>query len=73
MRLVAFLENGSSALGARVRDEVINLTEHGLPGTLDALLAGGPDSMDAAARVVRRGTRRLSLEGLTYLPPLHDP
>ena len=38
MRLLRFkTPDGHPALGARVDDEVINLTELGLPGTLDEL------------------------------------
>ncbi|MCX7254616.1 MAG: fumarylacetoacetate hydrolase family protein [Burkholderiales bacterium] len=46
MRLLRFkTPDGHPALGARVDDEVINLTELGLPGTLDELLRHGAAGM----------------------------
>jgi len=46
MRFVRFkTPDGHPALGARVGDEVINLTKLGLPGTLDELLRLGAAGM----------------------------
>jgi 2-keto-4-pentenoate hydratase/2-oxohepta-3-ene-1,7-dioic acid hydratase in catechol pathway len=73
MRLVAFVHEGRAALGARLQEELVNLTEAGLPDTLDAFLKAGDDAMHAAKRAIDRAARRLSIRDLKYLPPLRSP
>lgn len=74
MKLLAFLDpQGRAALGARVGDELVNLTAQGLPATLDELLRHGEAGLQAARDVVARATTRRPLVGITYLPPLQQP
>ena len=74
MRFISFVSaNGSPALGARVGDELVDLTAAGLPATLDELLRAGPSGMEAAATAVKKATARLPLKGLKYLPPVANP
>src|SRR5262245_39954684 len=73
MRLVAFLHEGRVALGARLQEELVNLTEAGLPNTLDAFLKAGDDAMHAAKQAIDRAARRLPIRDIQYLPPLRSP
>ena len=74
MRLIAFKNPaGQSALGARVSDDLVDLTALGLPATLDELLRQGETGMAAARRALDGAKQRLPLKGLTYLPPLANP
>ena len=74
MRFIAFMNSsGQSALGARVGDELVDLTALGLPATLDELLRQGEAGMAAARRALDGAKQRLPLAGLTYLPPLANP
>jgi 2-keto-4-pentenoate hydratase/2-oxohepta-3-ene-1,7-dioic acid hydratase in catechol pathway len=73
VRLVAFLHEGKAALGARLQEELVNLTEVELPDTLDTFLKAGDDAMHAAKRAIDRAARRLPISDLEYLPPLRSP
>ena len=74
MRFIAFKNRaGKPALGARLGDELVDLTALGLPATLDELLREGEAGMAAARRAIEGSTQRLALKGLTYLPPLANP
>lgn len=74
MRFIAFVnDQGQHALGVRVGQELIDLTALGLPATLDALLHQGEAGMQAARDAVARATTRRSINGLKYLPPIHNP
>jgi len=73
MRIVAFLNGASPAIGVRIGQEVVNLTAQGMPATIDALLKLGPDGMEAAQRASRSARERLPLSGLRYLPPIGAP
>ncbi len=74
MRLIAFKNDaGQPALGARIGDELVNLTALGLPSTLDELLRQGDSGMNAAKSTLASATKRQPLAGITYLPPLQNP
>ncbi len=76
MRLIAFKNtNGQPALGARVGDELIDLTALGLPSSLDELLRKGEAGLAAArAAIASAGpAQRRPLAGITYLPPVLNP
>ena len=74
MRFIAFQNQaGKAALGARVNDELVDLTALGLPATLDELLGQGDAGMAAAKKALAGATQRLPLAGLKYLPPLANP
>ncbi len=74
MRLLAFKnEQGKPALGARVGDEVIDLTAAGLPATLDELLQQGPRGLSAAREIADSARARRPLAGLRLLPPVSNP
>jgi acylpyruvate hydrolase len=74
MRLIAFSnEQGQANLGARVGDELVNLTALGLPATLDELLQRGEEGMVAARQALEGATVRRTLAGLQYLPPIARP
>lgn len=76
MRLIAFkTANGQPALGARVGDELINLTAMGFPVSLDQLLRQGDEGMKAAKAAIAgaAAAQRRPLAGITYLPPVLNP
>jgi alcohol dehydrogenase class IV len=72
MRLAAFTRaDGTPAIGARVDDEVVDLTAAGLPATLDELLAKG--GLAAAKDAMARAKTRHAVATLKWLPPIADP
>lgn len=76
MRLIAFQnDRGQPALGARVDNGLIDLTAMGLPASLDEWLRQGEAGLSAAKQAIARADSvpRLSLEGITYLPPVLNP
>jgi 2-keto-4-pentenoate hydratase/2-oxohepta-3-ene-1,7-dioic acid hydratase in catechol pathway len=73
MRLVAFDNNGCPALGVREGEEIVDLTEQGLPASLEEFLRAGAEAREAAERAQRRATKRQSTRDLIYLPPLQFP
>ena len=76
MRLIAFqAANGQPALGARVGNQLIDLTALGLPASLDALLRQGEDGLAAArAAIAAAGpAQHQPLAGIRCLPPLLNP
>lgn len=74
MRFIAFAnDKGQPALGARIGQELIDLTALGLPDSLDALLRQGEAGMEAARAAVARAPTRRSIAGLKYLPPVRHP
>jgi len=73
MRLIAFKNPaGAPALGARIGNDVVDLTARGLPATLDELLRA-PGGLDAARAAADAPGERLALAGLALLPPLQQP
>ena len=74
MRLINFRNgNGAVNIGAVTGDGVINLTEAGLPNSIDALLAGGQTAWAQAVAAVSSGQATLKLSSLTLLPPVLNP
>ncbi len=74
MRLIAFKNQaGGPALGARIGDELIDLTAMGLPSSLDDLLRQGDAGMSAVKKAIAGAAQRRSLVGLNYLPPVLNP
>ena len=73
MRLLAFQHKGQPALGLRLGQEIINLTEQGLPATLDELLRAGPEGLASAKRAADKARTRLPLAGLQWLAPVQAP
>ena len=74
MRLINFRNgNGRVNIGAVTDDGVINLTEAGLPDSIDALLAGGNAAWAQATTAVSNGKASLKLSELTLLPPVLNP
>lgn len=73
MRLLAFQHKGQAALGLRLGQEIINLTEQGLPATLDELLRAGPEGLTSAKRAADKARTRLPLAGLHWLAPVQAP
>lgn len=76
MRLITFQTiQGQSALGARIGDELLNLSSLGLPNSLDELLRLGESGMAAAREAIANATvaQRVSLASITHLPPVLNP
>ena len=74
MRLINFRNgNGAVNIGAVTGDGVINLTEAGLPNSIDALLAGGQTAWAQAVAAISSGQATLKLSSLTLLPPVLNP
>lgn len=73
MRLINFSHNGSHRLGARVGQDVVDLTAAGLPDSVDGLLTLGAEGMARAEELLRvRGTT-LALSSVKLLPPVLQP
>ncbi len=73
MRLINFSHNGSHRLGARVGQDVVDLTAAGLPDSVDGLLTLGAQGMARAEELLRvRGTT-LALSSVKLLPPVLQP
>lgn len=73
MRLLNFLQDGQSRLGARSGNEVVDLTAAGLPASVDQLLRLGADGMARAKQALAAAVKKVPLSGITYLPPVLDP
>jgi 2-keto-4-pentenoate hydratase/2-oxohepta-3-ene-1,7-dioic acid hydratase in catechol pathway len=74
MRLIAYKNDaGLPTLGARVGDELIDLTTSGLPATLDELLCLGEAGFAAAKAAISRAAVRRPVQGISYLPPVLNP
>ncbi len=74
MRLIAFKNDaGLRRLGARMGDEVVDLTAAGLPDTLDDLLRGGERALAEARAASERGQHRLTWSGVRHLAPVQQP
>ncbi|MEJ8848625.1 fumarylacetoacetate hydrolase family protein [Variovorax rhizosphaerae] len=74
MRFIAFTnDHGQPALGARIGDELVDLTALGLPASLDELLRQGEAGMQAARDAIASATTRSPIAGLQYLPPVLNP
>ena len=73
MRLLNFLQDGHSRLGARVANDVVDLTAAGLPDSIDKLLLLGDDGMARARQALAAATQKISLSAVTYLPPVLNP
>jgi len=75
MRFIAFTHANASGprLGLRFDQEVVDLTDLGLPSTLDALLASGAGGLASARAAAERARQRLPLASIRYLPPLQNP
>lgn len=74
MRLIAFRNDiGGASLGARVGDELVDLSRLGIATSLDALLRLGDAGMNAARNAMAGSSERRPLKGLRYLPPVLNP
>lgn len=73
MRIISFLDGTSPSLGARLGDDVINLTRAGLPATLEAFLALGTEAMDAAKKAIDSASSRIPFQCLQLLAPCRAP
>ena len=73
MRLVAFRSNGRPALGLRLGDEIVNLTDEGLPATLDEVLRASPTGMEHVKRAGERARKRLPISNIEWLAPVQAP
>jgi 2-keto-4-pentenoate hydratase/2-oxohepta-3-ene-1,7-dioic acid hydratase in catechol pathway len=73
MRFIAFKHQGRPALGLRVGEEVIDLTDSGLPTTLDELLGAGEAGFALARQAAAKSRHRIPLSKLQWLPPVGRP
>jgi 2-keto-4-pentenoate hydratase/2-oxohepta-3-ene-1,7-dioic acid hydratase in catechol pathway len=75
MRFAAFKsgeQEGLAAAGPNGEFHGMLSEEAGYPGSLDAVIRGGRDALDAAAAALRKG-RVIHLDQVTLLPPLLAP
>lgn len=74
MRLIAYKNDaGQPVLGARIGEELVDLTALGFPATLDGLIRLGDAGMDAAKRASRDAKSLRPIAGIRYLPPIANP
>ncbi len=75
MRLVTLLEDGRTATGLVVGDEVVDLTDPavGLPASLVDVVALGGDARPALDRAASSSARRLPLDAVELVAPLPRP
>jgi 2-keto-4-pentenoate hydratase/2-oxohepta-3-ene-1,7-dioic acid hydratase in catechol pathway len=73
MHLLNFLDNGRPALGARLGEEIVNLTAEGWPASTDELLRKGPDALASASSAAQRARSRLAVSAIQWLPPVLAP
>lgn len=73
MRLINFSKNGSHRLGARVGQDVVDLTSAGLPDSVDGLLDLGDEGMTRAKGLVQAGGEKVALSSVQLLPPVLNP
>lgn len=70
MRLATFTHAGTTRAGRVEGEEIIDLSEAGLPGDVQQLLAAGPEALAKAGTAT--GTAR-SLESVRLAPPIPAP
>jgi 2-keto-4-pentenoate hydratase/2-oxohepta-3-ene-1,7-dioic acid hydratase in catechol pathway len=73
MRLLNFQHGGASRLGARVGDEVVDLTAAGLPASIDEWLRLGQAGIDAAKQALTGKGARMPLAQIRHRPPVLNP
>lgn len=72
MRFLRFDYQGRQGFGARVGDEVADLTNTSAPGSLERILAAGEDGFDAV-RAALRTAPRVPVSAIDWLPPVALP
>jgi len=73
MRLLNYLNAGRCSLGARSGDAILDLTSAGLPGSIDALLALGPDGLRRAKDAASKGGPTTPFAMAKLLAPVLNP
>lgn len=73
MRLVNYLKAGRRSLGARVGDQIVDLTAAGLPDSTDGLLALGAAGLDKAKAAAAAGAEKTPAAGAKLLAPVLNP
>ncbi len=72
MRLLNYLNNGKASLGARVGDNIVDLTS--VAASVDALLAQGASGLAKAKEAAAKaGASTLPFKGAKLLPPVLNP
>lgn len=73
MRLLNYLNNGKRSLGARVGDNIVDLTAAGQPDSVDALLAQGASGLAKAKEAAAKAGATTPFKGAKLLPPVLNP
>lgn len=73
MRLLSFIEGGRPAIGVRLDQEVVNLTDLGFPSSMEELLRHGDEALQSVRRAADGARRRLPLSTLKWRAPLSAP
>jgi 2-keto-4-pentenoate hydratase/2-oxohepta-3-ene-1,7-dioic acid hydratase in catechol pathway len=73
MRLLNYIKGGQRSLGARVGDNIVDLTSAGLPDSIDALLAMGPAGLARAKEAAAKAGTTTPFKGVKLLPPVLNP
>ncbi len=73
MRLINFQQDGACRLGARVGQELIDLSAAGVAGSIDELLAQGPAGMARAEQACRASLHKRPLGGIIHMAPILRP
>lgn len=74
MKLATFEFNNKVTIGAVVGDQVLDLSQVGLPNSMRALIAAGPDALQKVADALAGGQcAMLDLKTVKLLAPVIDP
>ena len=77
MRLLSFQQNNKSAVGVRIGDDVVNISEAAphLPSSIIDILRGGPEALAAVEKVANSAGKafRVAAAEITHLLPITHP
>lgn len=77
MRLLSFQQNNKSAVGVRIGDDVVNISEAAphLPSSIIDILRGGPEALAAVEKAANSAGKafRVAAAEITHLLPITHP
>lgn len=73
MRLLNYVKAGKHSLGLRRGDDIVDLTDAGMPDSVDGLIALGTEGLRKAQELSAKATRTTAFAQATLLPPILHP